>query len=77
MFVNAELELLEEELHQKLHCCNRAVIRPNPWRSFCVKSRFVSPSASERIRQKLYCLVIGLKKRLLWCTSERAKVNDM
>lgn len=37
MFVNAESELLEEELHQQLHCCNRAVIRPNPSRSFCVK----------------------------------------
>lgn len=41
------------------------------------ESRFVSPSASERIRQKLYCLVIGLKEQLLWCTSEEAKVNDM
>lgn len=37
MFVNAESELLEKELHQKLHCCNKAVIRPNLSCSFCVK----------------------------------------
>lgn len=37
MFVSAESELLEAELHQKLYCCNRAVIRPNPLCSFCVK----------------------------------------
>lgn len=43
MFVNAELKLLEEELHQKLHCCNRAVIRPNPLCSFCVKVDFFLP----------------------------------
>lgn len=70
MFVNAESELLDEEWHQKLHCCNRAVIRPNPLCSYCAKldlfSLYLSlspyppsPSLSDRIRQKLYCRDIG------------------
>lgn len=46
MFVNAESELLEEELQQKLHCCNRAVIRPNPSCSFCVKVDLFLPLPS-------------------------------
>lgn len=42
-------------------------MRPDPCCSSIVKVDLcVSLSASERIRQKLYCLDIGLKESLLW-----------